>query len=366
MSPSVVLVTGASGCLGANLVGRLAAHSAIDRVIAMDTATPSEPMREQMGSAEFVQADIRSPMIAKVLAAANVDTVVHASLTAQPPGPAGRVPYKEMNVIGTMQLLAACQRAPGVRKLVVKSTAAVYGTGPRSCAVHTEQMSADDVPRTGYARDNIDVESYVHGFARRRPDVDITTLRFANLIGPDVDTVLTRYFALPVVPTVLGHDARIQLLHVQDALAVLERATLADRPGVFNVAGSGVITLGQAIQRAGRIPLPMPAAAIPPFSKLVRGAKLVNFGSEQMRCLNFGRVVDTTKLRTEFGYQPKWSTREAFDDYVRGRGLHRLVDPDRLVSAPLRGLGLDELVPGTAGANERDRSGRYTTVGGSA
>ena len=120
---------------------------------------------------------------------------------------------KEMNVIGTMQLLAACQKSPRMRKLVVKSTSAVYGSSPRDPAVFTEDMGPKDLPSSGYAKDAVEVEGYVRGFARRRPDVDVTTLRFTNFIGPRIDTVLTRYFALPVVPTVLGYDARVQLLH---------------------------------------------------------------------------------------------------------------------------------------------------------
>ena len=87
-------------------------------------------------------------------------------------------------------------------------------------------------------------------------------LRFASLVGPRIDTVVTRYFALPVVPTVLGYDARLQLLHEEDALAVLERAVAHDAPGVVNVAADGVLLLSQAIRRAGRVPLPVPPPAV--------------------------------------------------------------------------------------------------------
>lgn len=253
MAPKVVLVTGVSGYLGGHLAARLAGDPSIERVVGVDTAAPRSELRASMGRAEFVRADIRNPLISKVISTARVDTVVHASLTAHPAGPSGRSLHKEMNVIGTMQLLAACQRAPLVRRLVVKSTAAVYGSGPRDPAAFTEEMAPTDLPSSGYAQDNAEVEGYVRGFGRRRPDVSITTLRFVNLIGPRVDTVLTRYFALPgVVPTVLGRDARLQLLHAEDALAVLARAVGEDLPGVFNVAGDGVLLLSQAIRRAGR------------------------------------------------------------------------------------------------------------------
>jgi UDP-glucose 4-epimerase len=338
MAANVVLVTGVSGYLGGHLAARLAEDSSIERVIAVDTAAPSAALTKLMGRAEYVRADVRNPLIGKVITRARVDTVVHASLTAHPAGPSGRTLHKEMNVIGTMQLLAACQRASLVHKLVVKSSTAVYGASPRDPAMFTEDTAPAELPSSGYAKDNAEVEGYVRGFGRRRPDVEITTLRFANLIGPTVDTVLTRYFALPiVVPTVLGHDSRLQLLHVEDGLAVLHRAVTGSVSGTFNVAGDGVLLLSQAIRRAGRVPVSLPGPVVQPITSLFRSSRLVDFGPEQVRYLNYGRVVDTTRLKTVFGYTPKWSTRQAFDDYVRGRRLRPVLDPDRL-SAIERGV----------------------------
>lgn len=333
MTPKVVLVTGVSRFLGGHLAARFAANPDIERVLGVDTEPPPRDLLRRMGRAEFVRADIRNPLISKVISTANVDTVVHASVTANPAGPTGRTVMKEMNVIGTMQLLAACQKSPKVRKLVVKSTSAVYGSSSRDPAVFTEDMGPKDLPSSGYAKDAVEVEGYVRGFGRRRPDVNVTTLRFTNFIGPRIDTVLTRYFALPVVPTVLGYDARVQLLHSEDALAVLERATLHDLPGVFNVGGDGVLLLSQAIRRAGRLNLPVPSMAVPTVAGFFRSARLVDFSPDQMRFLNWGRVVDTTLLKKEFGFTPRWTTQQAFDDYVNGRGLRPLIDQETVAAA---------------------------------
>ncbi|KAA9164874.1 NAD-dependent epimerase/dehydratase family protein [Amycolatopsis acidicola] len=333
MPSNVVLVTGVGGELGGRLLVRLGNTPEFERVIGVDTRPPGKQILRRLGRAEFVRADIRNPLIARVLADARVDTVVHAATTCHPAGPARRGTLKEVNVIGTMRLLAACQRSAWVRKLVVKSTAAVYGAGPRSPAVFTEDSELIPASTSGYAKDAVEMEGYVRGLARRRPDITVTTLRSANLIGPDVDTVLSRYFALPVVPTVFGYDARIQLLHSADALAVLEKATLEDHPGVFNVGSDGVLTLSQAIRRAGRVELPVPRSVIPSVAKMLRGARVVDFSPDQVRLLNYGRVVDTSRLKQEFGYRPRWTTAAAFDDYVRGAGLRPVVDGAQLAAA---------------------------------
>ena len=333
MSPSTVLVTGVSRFVGGHLAARLAADPSIDRVLGVDTVPPRRDLLRRMGRAEFIRADIRNPLIAKVISTAKVDTVVHASMSANPRDSGGRSTMKEMNVIGTMQLLAACQKSSTLTRLVVKSTSAVYGASARDPAMFTEGDEPKALPSSGYAKDAVEIESYIRGFARRRDDVDVTVLRFANFIGPRIDTVLTRYFSLPIVPTVLGYDARVQLLHEEDALAVLERATRERLPGVFNVAGDGVLLLSQAIRRAGRIAAPIPEPAVSTVGRLLRNSRLVDFSPEQTKFLNFGRVIDTTRLRTQFGFVPRWTTAQAFDDYVRGRQLRPTIDPARVAAA---------------------------------
>ena len=183
----VVLVTGVSRYLGGLYARRLSTDPSIERILGVDVVPP----KHSIGRAEFVRADIRNPIIGKVIAQAEVDTVVHMAVIATPLGAGGRAMMKEINVIGTMQLLAACQKAPSVRKLVVKSSTSVYGSSPSDPAMFTEDQEPHALARTGYAKDSVEVESYVRGFARRRPDVAVTTLRFANFVGPTVQTALT-------------------------------------------------------------------------------------------------------------------------------------------------------------------------------
>lgn len=339
--PRVVLVTGASGFLGHQLASRLVARDEVTRVIAVDTAPPAPHVVRAMRGVEFVRADIRNPLIAKVIAAAQVDTVVHCALSASPTRSGGRAAMKEMNVIGAMQLLAACQQAPSVRRLVVRSTSEVYGAGPRDPAVFTEQMEPRALNGGGYAKDAAEVEGYVRGFGRRRPEVAVTTLRLANVIGPRIDTTLTRYFALPVVPTVLGFDARLQLLHEEDALSVLERASTASSVGgTYNVGADGVLLLSQAIRRAGRVGVGVPGPLVGSLGRFVRGARLVDFTTEQVRFLNYGRVLDTSAVAAELGFTSRWTTVQAFDDYVSGRALRPVLDPERVRSVERAAVAL--------------------------
>lgn len=325
----VVLVTGVARYLGARFARELAADPAVGRVVGVDVVKPEF----ELGGCEFVLADIRNPGIAEVINRFGVDTVVHMNVLATPRDAGGRVPQKEINVIGTMQLLAACQKSSTVRHLVVKSSTTVYGASPRDPALFTEDMTARVAPRSGYAKDSVEIEGYVRGFARRRPDIGVTMLRFANFIGPAVRTPLTEYFALPVVPIVLGHDARLQFVHEDDGMAALRLSTVEERAGTFNVAGDGVLSLSQAVRRAGRLPMPVPGFVSTTVSPWLRRANLPSVNPEYTQFLAYGRGVDTTRMRDDLGFSPQYTTAAAFDSFVRERCRDGILDDDRVRSA---------------------------------
>jgi UDP-glucose 4-epimerase len=316
----VVLVTGVSRDLGGRFARRIATDARVDRVVGVDVVPP----RAGLGDVEFVRADIRNPVIAKVIAGQDVDTVVH--LSVRPAGEGSRTggasssaSVKEHNVIGTMQLLAACQRAGGLQRLVVSSSSAVYGSTSRDPAMFTEDLGAKRLPRSGFAKDVSEVEGYVRGFARRRPDVTVTMLRAADPVGPTVSSPLTDYFRLPVVPTVLGYDARLQFLHESDLLAVLHHATFGGVHGTFNVAGDGVLMLSQAVRRLGRPTVAVPGFAMQAADTLSRQARLSQLGrvdGELTGLLRFGRGLDTTRMREVLRFAPRYTTASAFADFA--------------------------------------------------
>lgn len=310
----VVLVTGLSRDLAsrfARLLADLGETAGIDKVVGIDVVPPEG----DLGGVKYVRADIRTPVVAKVMAVEEVDTVVHLGF-----GPAQRgrsAGAKELNVIGTMQLLAACQRAPQVRKFILGSSTAVYGTSPRDPAMFTESSSAKGGVKGGFPKDAVEVEAYVRGFARRRPDILITTLRAAQVLDTQIESPFNSYFENPVLPAAIGYDPRLQFVHVDDALTIMREAVLHDRPGTFNVAGDGVIMLSQAARRLGR-----PVVPLPPFGFGAAARRVVRvMGSEippdLHRLLTYGRVVDTSALRDIFGYQLLHTTEDTFDQYCR-------------------------------------------------
>ena len=329
--PRVVVVTGVSRFLGARVASRLAADPRVERVIGLDPHDPPPALSGLLEDVELIQADARAA--SGVIAELGAEAVVHLAVTGAPDSQhGGRAAMKEQNVIGTMQLLAAAQGAGRLRKLVVRSSTAAYGASFRDPAVFTEDTEPRAVPRGSFARDILDIEGYVRGFRRRRPEVDATVLRFAPFISSTADTTLTRYFSQPFVPTVLGRDARLQFVHVDDALEILHRSVVEDHPGTFNVAGAGVLMLSQAVRRAGRLSVPLPEGTLSSVAAVARNVGIGQIGLDQIDLFVHGRVVDTTRLVKEFGFTPR-DTETAFADFIRGHANGSSLTADRLVAA---------------------------------
>jgi UDP-glucose 4-epimerase len=352
----VVLVTGVSGYLGAEVAGILRHEPGIERLIEVtgheqagaanghrspamppgDGPPDDEPQDHPADPAEeVVRLDVRTGQIMDLIRATGPDTVVHLGLATTPASAGGRASMKETNVIGAMQLLNACQRSASVRKLVVRSSSAVYGTSPRDPSMFTEEME----PRAshGFAKDVLDVERYVRGLVRRRPGLTVSVLRFVNFLGPRVDSPLARYFTAPVAPTVLGYDPRIQFIDIGDGVEVVRRMIAEDHPGTFNVTGRGAMFLSQCLRRAGRLTVPLPPQALGTLADF-GGGLVTDVSRDQLGLLRYGRVVDGTKLERELNWIPRRTTEEAFGAFAAGRGLARspaVAAADRMLTALL-------------------------------
>ena len=156
----------------------------------------------------------------------------------------------------------------------------------------------------------------MRGFSRRRPDVEISMLRFANVVGPGIRTAITDYFALPIIPVPLGYDARLQFIHEDDAIAAMLTATTGPSVGIVNVSGDGFLTLVQCAAIARRPVLPVPLMAAGLVGNIVKRSGLVDFSRDQLAFLAFGRGLDTTRMRKVLQFEPRYTTRQAFEDFA--------------------------------------------------
>jgi UDP-glucose 4-epimerase len=308
-----VLITGVGSHLGGLLAARLEAHAEFSQIVGLDTRRP----RISLARTELVEADLRDPAVARVIADAEVDTVVHDGIVRQPRSGMSERAMHDINVIGSLQLLEACERSPAIRAIVIRGSAGVYGAEPHAPQFFGEGMTRLFPPRTRFQRDVEEIENYFETFSRRRPEVTCTMLRYQPSIGPALDTQISRYLSQAACPTYLGFDPRIQLVHEDDAIDALVAAVRRPVRGAVNVAGRGTIGLSRMIRLAGRPQLPIPGPLFGPASEAARRVGFGAYSEDFKRLLRYGRAVDITRLEKRLGYRPRFSTVAAVQDWVR-------------------------------------------------
>jgi UDP-glucose 4-epimerase len=329
-----VVIVGVANHWGAELARRLERNPGIDYLAGIDI----EPPTVELERTDFIEADLRSPVLSRLLPATEVDTVVHCGILWYPEaGRSSRVLH-DVNVIGTLQLLAACERTKTLERLIVRGSAAIYGCEGATPYFFTEGMARTLPLRTRFQRDVSELEAYIDNFARRHPDLVCCTLRYQPELGPDLDTPLTRYLQLPIVPTQLGWDPRLQFVHAEDATGALEAVASKPVRGSVNVAPSGSISLSHILRLARRLALPIPhplfGVALERLGRQLGAGPLYGDG---VRMLRFGRGVDNARLRTEVGYEPRFDAEGTVRDFATKSTVRR-VGPSLHPGDLVRGL----------------------------
>jgi UDP-glucose 4-epimerase len=301
-----VLITGLGTYWGGRLARALEAFAEIEAIIGVDSEEPTVELERT----EYVKVGAQHALLRRIVEAAEIDTVVDTRLVVDSATTSSAKAH-ENNIIGTMNILAACG-APDtpVRKVVFKSSTHYYGCEREDPAFFDETMPRPQPPRTPIERDIVEAEASLGEFADKHSETAVTVLRFANVVGPDVRTSTIELLSLPAVPMILGFDPRYQVVHEDDVVHALEHAVRNRLPGTFNVAGDGVLTLTEIAGLLGKPYVPL----LPPWGTGVAAAALRRIGitipPEMLNQVRYGRGVDNRRYKAA-GFVYGFTSREA-------------------------------------------------------
>ena len=308
-----VLITGLSTFWGGKLAQALERDDRFEAIIGVDDRDPTRELERT----EFVRVSNQHALLRRIVEAAEIDTVVDSRLVVDSTTTSSRKAH-ENNVIGTMNILAACSHST-VRSFLFKSSAHFYGTAQDDPAFFTESMGRPHPPRTPIERDIVEAEASVRDFAEKNPHVQTTILRMCNVLGPGVKTAHTRFFSLPAIPTILGFDPRYQFVHEDDVVSAAAHCVQNELAGIYNVAADGVLALTEVASLLGKPPAPI----LMPFGTGLSATMLRRLGlkisPEMLGQLRFGRGLDNRKLKAA-GFRYRYTSREtvlAFGEHLR-------------------------------------------------
>ncbi len=315
-----ILLTGLDTFWGGRVAAALERDPDVEVVVGMGTGTPSVELERT----EYVRADTSYSLLARIVKATQVDTIVHTFLVVDSSSMSGRALH-EINVIGTMNLLAAASATgSSVRQVAVKSSSLVYGSHPSDPAWFTEDTPRSRPPRTRLERSLTEVESYVRDFAEENPSVLVTLMRFANVLGPEIATPISRNLHRGVMPMVAGYDPLMQFVAEEDVVRCLEGVVTRSISGVYNVAGDGRIPVSEVAKIAGARCLPLsPVFTRQTAAPLVR-FKMLDFPIELDSLLRYGRGIDTTRLKST-GFEFSTTSAGAVERFAEVTRLRRAV-----------------------------------------
>lgn len=311
MTAGRVAITGIEDFFGQELALALAEYDDVEHILAIGERKPQISL-ERM---EYIQLDLRHPMLEEVLSSHEIDVVCHLA-----PGRPGRVDdeQSQRNLLGTMQLVSAAANV-GVRKFVFQSTLRAYGarhTNPSFIDESRRVAKPDDDP---YDREVYEVERLLAEQVDSRPELGIVILRFAWILGPVSESPMSRFLDRPVAPTLLGFDPHFQLIHERDVVRALAHAVHSVDRGVFNVSPGGVLPLSRLLKRAGKVSLPIPHPLATSGQRALGRAGLDEPLPIPPAFLRYSVVGANERMRTEMKFEPAHTGEEALDAYVRSR-----------------------------------------------
>lgn len=317
MSGPRILITGAGGYLGRQVVERLATLDGArtpDTIVAMDIREPTA----RLARIDYEIADIRSPDLAAIVRRHRIDVVVHLASIVTPGRDSNRAFEYDVDVRGTRNLLEACVRE-GVRRIIVSSSGAAYGYHADNPAWLTEEMPVRGNEAFAYSHHKRLVEEMLAEYRQLHPALEQVVLRIGTILGATVRNQITDLFEKPRLLAIAGSDSPFVFIWDQDVVGIILRAIHDGPPGIFNVAGDGALTIPEIAARLGKRCLTLPAWLLGGALALLKPLGLTQYGPEQLDFLRYRPVLDNARLKSEFGYVPRYTSSEVFDLYRRER-----------------------------------------------
>ena len=315
-----VLVTGLGSFWGGRVAHALERDPTIDVIVGLDTVEPTIELERT----EYVRVDANYSILARIVKATQVDTIIHTFLVMDPTMTSARTMH-EINVIGTMNLFAAASAAGStVRNVIVKSATLVYGCTPEDPTWFTETMDPSRPLSRPVERSIEEVEGYVRDFAEDNPHVNVSLLRFANVIGSEIETPLTRALEMPIVPSIFGFDPRFQFVHEDDVIRSILYVLNENLGGVYNVAADGLLPWSEVAALCGRRTMALFPLGAEAVTRIMKRLRVIDLPAEYTALLRYGRGADNSKLKST-GFHFDYTSAEAVRAFVEALRLKRTV-----------------------------------------
>lgn len=304
-----IVVTGAAGFIGRQVMARLEAESGVESVIGIDV----------LPGPGVVEMDVRDPGLSALVAHEGVDSIVHLAAVVTPRPEHTREFLYSVDVEGTANVVATAI-GTGVGHLTVTSSGAAYGYHPDSPQWIEEEDDLRGNPEFAYSDHKRLVEENLARVRVEHPALAQLILRPGTILGADVDNQVTALFERPIILGITGSPTPFVFIWDSDVVEVIVKGVLEQRTGIYNLAGAGAVPLREIARRLGKRYLPLPAGLVKAVLAGLKPLRLTRYGPEQVDFLRYRPVLSNRRLIEEFGYQPTMTSLEVLESWKSAHG----------------------------------------------
>lgn len=311
-----VLITGAAGFIGQQVLSDLAVQQPNWQLFAAD-------IREITARDNIhpVHLDIsQRAEVLKVVAQCRPDAIVHLASVVSPPPGMSEETLHAIDVGGTEAIVEAAV-ASGVGQLIVTSSGAAYGYYPENAEWIDEHDPLRGHARFAYAKHKREVEELLVRVRINHPELRQLILRPGTILGRRVNNQITDMFKKRAVLGIQGSDSRFVFIWDQDVVSIIRKGLEKGVSGIYNLAGDGALSLREIAEILRKPYRPLPAGLIQGVLRVLKPLRLSQYGPEQVDFLRYRPVLANRRLKEEFGYTPRYTSREAFIAFLDAQGV---------------------------------------------
>jgi UDP-glucose 4-epimerase len=297
-----IVITGICGRLGkrvARVLHRLYLVEGIDR----------RPFPERPKDIVHHAIDIRRKKCRDVFRGGDIRAVVHLGIMHDPRANSNE--RHTWNVGGFAKVLEYLEQYR-VPKLVVLSSANVYGPradNPQFLSEEAPLMAGQNFPEM---RDLVEVDMLAQSYFWRTPETETVILRPVHILG-QVKNAPSNYLRRPWVPTLLGFDPMVQVIHEDDVVHAIELALRPGVRGIFNLTGPGAVPLSRALDTLGRRTVPIPSMVATGLQRRLWRFRLTAFPAPEYDHIRYVCMVDGARAKDVLGFTPRHGLRETLE-----------------------------------------------------
>jgi len=307
-----ILITGSQGYIGSLLLKKIFQHkNKFNKIVALDIKMPDTD--KILEGVIYVEEDIRSENIEKIIAEHEINIIVHLAAIISISGTHSAYFEYDVDVNGSSNLINAAIKH-GVKRFIHSSSGAAYGYWPSN----VDTLLTEDLPILGstdfpYSHHKYLVEEKLKNVRQTNPEMEQFVFRVGTILGKKTSNPITDYLKRPKLLCLKGYPSKFVAIWDEDLVNILFKATQDGKPGIYNVAGTGAIPSIELAKILNKKPLILPVWLLKFIFNILRPLRLIPYGSESLKFIQYRPVLSNEKLKKEFAYTPKKTTKEVFE-----------------------------------------------------